>query len=48
MLKFEIVLSNTTTVGKDLLYLTQKFVSDADDRGTIKITIRRDDKCGLW
>jgi hypothetical protein len=42
MLKFEIVLSNTTTVGKDLLYLTQKFVSDADDRGTIKITIREE------
>ena len=45
---YETVLSNSMTVRTDLLYLTQKFVSDADDRGTIKITIRRDDKCGLW
>jgi hypothetical protein len=48
MLKFETELSNTMTVRKDLLYLTQKFISDADARGTIKITIRRDHKCGLW
>jgi hypothetical protein len=42
MLKFETELSNTMTVRKDRLYLTQKFVSDADDRGTIKITIREE------
>jgi hypothetical protein len=39
---YETVLSNPMMVRKELLYLTQKFVSDADDRGTIKITIREE------